>query len=206
MSQCGIDVFTLGNHIWGNKDVFNLLKYEKNIIRPANFDKSCVGYGSLVTEKAGVKIGIINLIGRVYMQNPSDSPFRAAEREIEKLKKRADIILIDFHAEATSEKQAMGWFCDTKVSAVFGTHTHVQTADETILPGGCGYITDIGMTGAVYSILGMERSSVIDRFLTGVNTKFELADGRYRLSGVVFEIDEKSGKCVNITRVNKESV
>jgi len=202
MSDCGINAFTLGNHCWGNKDVVNLLKYEKNIIRPANFDRSCAGFGSCIAECEKGRIGIINLIGRVFMPAPADSPFRAADREIERLKKQTDIILVDIHAEATSEKQAVGWYCDGRVSAVFGTHTHVQTADEMIMPKGTGYISDIGMTGAVYSILGMDRKSAIDRFVTGVQNRLEVADGKYRLSGAVFDIDE-NGKCVDIERVNR---
>ncbi len=203
MSDCGIDVFTLGNHTWGHKDANSLLKYEKNIIRPANFDKGCPGSGSCIIEKNGVKAGIINIIGRVYMPSQYDSPFRAAEREIEKLKKHTNIIIVDFHAEATSEKQAMGWWLDGKVSAVFGTHTHVQTADEMIMPKGTGYISDIGMTGAVYSVLGMDRKVIIDRFLTGIHNKTELADGRYMLSGIVLDIDETTGRCTSISRVRK---
>lgn len=202
MQECGIDAFTLGNHCWGNKDVMNLLKYEKNIIRPANFDRSCVGYGSCIVECEKGKVGIINIIGRVYMPVPSESPFHAVDREINRLKKQTNTIIVDIHAEATSEKQAIGWYCDGRVSGVYGTHTHVQTADEMIMPKGTGYISDIGMTGAVYSILGMERKSVIDRFITGIQNKFELADGKYKLSGVVFDIDD-DGKCVDITRINK---
>ncbi|MCH5186258.1 MAG: TIGR00282 family metallophosphoesterase [Oscillospiraceae bacterium] len=202
MCESGIDAFTLGNHAWGHKDAYNLLKYERNIIRPLNFDKRCAGSGSCVIDKNGISVGIINLIGRVYMPVPCDSPFNALEREVERLKKKTNIIIVDFHAEATSEKQALGWFADGKVSAVFGTHTHVQTADEFVMPKGTGYISDLGMTGAVYSVLGMDKNSIVERFLTGIHGRFELADGRYRLSGAVFEIDASDGKCTGITRIN----
>lgn len=202
ISQCGVDVFTLGNHTWGNKDIYKILKHERNVIRPANFERGCPGFGSCVINKNGVSVGVINLIGRVGMPVPCNSPFHALTREIQHME--ADIIIVDFHAEATSEKQALGWFADGKVSAVFGTHTHVQTADEMIMPKGTGYITDIGMTGAMYSVIGMARDEAISRFLTGIYHKAEPADGRYRMSGAVFEIDDETGMCRNIIRINKQ--
>lgn len=202
ISGCGVDVFTLGNHTWGNKDIYKILKHERNVIRPANFEKGCPGSGSCVINKNGVSVGVINLIGRVGMSVPCNSPFHALTREVQHMK--ADIIIVDFHAEATSEKQALGWFADGRVSAVFGTHTHVQTADEMIMPKGTGYITDIGMTGAMYSVIGMERDGAINRFLTGIYHKAEPADGKYRLSGAVFEIDDETGMCRNIIRINKQ--
>lgn len=204
LSRCGVDVFTLGNHTWGNKDIYKIFKHERNVIRPANFEKGCPGFGSCVIEKNGVNVGVINLIGRVGMPVPCNSPFHVLTREAQRLKMQTNIIIIDFHAEATSEKQALGWFADGKVSAVFGTHTHVQTADEMILPKGTGYITDIGMTGAMYSVIGMEREAAVNRFLTGIHHKAEPADGKYRLSGAVFEIDEQTGMCRNIIRINKK--
>lgn len=204
LSQCGVDVFTLGNHTWGNKDIYKILKYEKNVIRPANFEKGCPGFGSCLIKKNGISVGVVNLIGRVGMPLPNNSPFHALTREVDRLKIKTDIIIVDFHAEATSEKQALGWFADGKVSAVFGTHTHVQTADEMIMPKGTGYITDIGMTGAMYSVIGMDRDAALGRFLTGIYHKSDPADGKYRLSGAVFEIDSSSGMCRNIIRINKQ--
>lgn len=202
LSSIGIDGFTMGNHVWGCKDVFPLMQYKSNIIRPANYERGCPGKGSMIIEANGILVGVINLSGRVFM-DPANSPFHAATREINNLKQRGvNIILVDFHAEATSEKKAMGWYLDGKVSAVFGTHTHVQTADECILPKGSGYITDLGMTGPVYSVLGMERSIVIDKFVTGLPSKFEVAEGESKICGCIFEIEEETGKTINVTRVN----
>ncbi len=197
----GIDGFTMGNHVWNCKDVFPLMQYKNNIIRPANYEKGCPGRGSMILDCDGTLVGVINLAGRVYM-DPVNSPFHAAMREINNLKnKDVKIILVDFHAEATSEKQALGWYLDGKVSAVFGTHTHVQTSDECILPNGTGYITDLGMTGPVYSVLGMERSIVIDKFLTGMPNRFEVADGKAKICGCIFDIDEESGKTTGVSRI-----
>ena len=204
LKKAGVDGITLGNHTWGCPDVVNLLKHNDDIIRPANFDKSCAGVGSMIIKgKNNVEVGIINIIGRVYMQ-PADSPFDAVLREIEKIKKRTNIILVDFHAEATSEKVAMGYFLDGKVSAVFGTHTHVQTADETILSDGTGYITDLGMTGVIHSILGVEKKIIIKKFIDGIPSQFEPATGKGRFCGCIFEIDEKSGKTVKIERISRD--
>jgi hypothetical protein len=199
--RAGVDGLTMGNHTWGAKEVANIMKYEGNVIRPANFNKSCPGEGSMIlTTKSGVKVGIINLIGRTYL-DPCDSPFDAALAEIEKVKKSTNIILVDFHAEATSEKQALGQFLDGKVSAVFGTHTHVQTADNMILKNGTGFICDLGMTGPIESILGMSSKIIIDRFVTGMPQKFEIADGKGQFCGCIFEIDESTGKCVDTERI-----
>ena len=199
MTSAGVDCFTLGNHTWGSRDVIRLMK-EQDVIRPANYSGKVPGKGSmLVRAKNGELVGVINLIGRTYM-DPSDSPFDAALREIEELKKSTNIILVDFHAEATSEKEAMGYFLDGKVSAVFGTHTHVQTADEQILEGGTGYITDLGMTGASVSVLGMDKDIILDRFVNGMQWKFELAQGKGQFCGCIFDIDE-SGKCTDIERI-----
>ncbi len=198
----GIDGFTMGNHTWGCPDITTLMKYNNNIIRPANFDKDCPGRGSMILKaKNGALVGVINVIGRVYMPLPFDSPFTAVEREINILKNKTDFILVDFHAEATSEKISMGYFLDGKAAAVFGTHTHVQTADEKILPGGTGYITDLGMTGAVHSVLGMDKRIIVNRFLNGMPSKFELATGEGQFSGCEFEIDQATGKTINIKRI-----
>ena len=201
LSRSGIDVFTMGNHTWGCPDVIKVMEYNENIIRPANFEGDCPGEGyTVVKAKNGVKVGVINLIGRTYMM-PAENPFLVADKCVEKLKKNADIILVDFHAEATSEKIAFGYYMDGKVSAVFGTHTHVQTADDTILPGGTGYITDLGMTGPVHSVLGMSKDIIIKRFIDGMPQKFEVANGRGQFCGCIFEIDETTGKTVSTERV-----
>lgn len=202
LSGYGIDGFTMGNHTWGCPDVVNLMRYNSNIIRPANFSKDCPGRGSMVLKtKNGASVGIINLIGRVYMPMNYDSPFSAAERELKFLKDKCDIVIVDFHAEATSEKMAMGYFLDGKVSAVFGTHTHIQTADDTVLPCGTAYITDLGMTGPVHSVLGMDKKIIVNRFLNGMPSKFEIATGEGQFCGCEFEIDENTKKAVNTKRI-----
>ncbi len=204
LKGAGVDGITLGNHTWGCPDVVKLLNYESDIIRPLNFDKTCAGKGSMIIKaKNGVNVGIINLIGRVYM-DPSDSPFNAVTEEIEKLKEKTNIIIVDFHAEATSEKVAMGYYLDGKVSAVFGTHTHVQTADEIILPKGTGYITDLGMTGVIHSVLGVDKNIILKKFIDNIPQRFEPATGKGRFSGCIFEINEESGKTVGIERISKE--
>lgn len=201
LMRAGIDVFTMGNHTWGCPDIINVMKYNDNIVRPANFEGNCPGVGmTVVRAKNNVRVGVINLIGRTYMSQ-AENPFFTADKCIEKLKDKADIILVDFHAEATSEKIAMGYYLDGRVSAVFGTHTHVQTADDTILPKGTGYITDLGMTGPVHSVLGMEKSIVIDRFLNGMPQRFEVAYGEGQFSGCIFEIDEETKKTVATERI-----
>ena len=203
--SAGIDAFTLGNHAWGCPDIASIFNYNDNIVRPANFEGDVLGVGSTVlTAKNGVKIGIINLIGRVYMPQTASSPFYAADAEIEKIKDRCDIILIDFHAEATSEKNALGYYLDGRVSAIFGTHTHIQTADAKILPKGTGYITDLGMTGPSVSVLGVEKSIIVDRFLGGIPKKFAVANGKAQFCGAVFEIDEFTKKTLSVTRIYKE--
>ena len=201
MCSIGINGFTLGNHTWNCKDIVNILSYNDNVIRPANYSAACPGKGSMILKtRSGEKVGIINIAGRTYME-AAGCPFDAAEKEIKKLSQETNIILVDFHGEATSEKQAMGWFLDGKVSAVYGTHTHVQTADEIILPKGTAYITDLGMTGAFYSVLGMERQAVIEKFRTGMPQKFSVADGKSRFCGCVFEIDS-SGKALSVERIS----
>ena len=199
--RAGVDIVTMGNHTWNCREVIDIMRKEGNVIRPANYNGDCPGEGSLIhTTRSGEKVGVINLIGRTYLE-PSNSPFESAEAEIEKLKKSTNIILVDFHAEATSEKLAMGYFLDGRVSTVFGTHTHVQTADETIMPDGTGYITDLGMTGPQISILGREKNSIINRFLSCVPQKFEIADGKGQFCGCIFDIDNNSGLCTNLERI-----
>ena len=201
LCRSGIDMFTLGNHTWGCPDVAKVLEYNDNIIRPANFEGDCPGCGSAVlVSRTGVRVGVINLIGRTYMQ-PAANPFLTADACIERLRNKADIIMVDFHAEATSEKTALGYYLDGRVSAVFGTHTQVQTADDSILPKGTGYITDIGMTGPSCSVLGVNKDAVISKFLNGIPKRFEVANGRGQFCGCIFDIDETSGKTVSTERV-----
>lgn len=204
LKKAGIDVFTMGNHIWGCPDIASVMRYNSEVIRPANFEGDVPGCGScIVTAKNGVKIGVINLMGRTYMQGTISSPFFAADAEIEKIKEKADLIFVDFHAEATSEKEALGYYLDGKVTAVFGTHTHVQTADNKILPKGTGYITDLGMTGPECSILGVDRNVIVQRFLNGMPQKFVVANGPGQFCGAIFEVDTETGKTLNIERTYK---
>lgn len=205
LKNAGIDVFTTGNHTWGCPDIASVMRYNDEVIRPANFEGDIPGKGSvIVTAKNGVRVGVINLIGRTYMQSVASSPFFSADSEIESLKEKSDIILVDFHAEATSEKIALGYYLDGKVSAVFGTHTHVQTADNKILPNGTGYITDLGMTGPACSVLGVDKNTIIKRFLNGMPQKFTVASGNGQFCGAIFEIDEATCKTVGIERIYKE--
>ncbi len=198
--QQGINVITTGNHVWDKKEDISYIDREPYILRPLNYPPGVPGRGSLLYEINGLKIGIINLAGRVFM-TPVDCPFRKAEEEIERLSKQTRIIVIDFHAEATSEKIALGYFLDGRVSAVIGTHTHVQTADERILPKGTAYITDVGMTGPIDSIIGIEVPQIIERFLYQMPRKFEVAKGRSLLSAVLVDINTETGLSRSIQRL-----
>ena len=196
------DVLTSGNHIWDKKEILEFIDDYETLLRPANYPSRAPGRGSVVMPTpAGISVGVINLAGRVFMQ-PLDCPFRTAEREIEQIKKRTNIILVDIHAEATSEKIALGWFLDGRVSAVVGTHTHVQTADERILPQGTAYITDAGMTGPFDSVIGTRKEIVLDRFLLQIPNKFDVAKGDVRLQGVLIDVDVHSGKALAIERLS----
>ena len=198
----GIDVMTSGNHIWDKKEVLEYIPGEPRLLRPANFPAGVPGRGSCVAQtRDGRSVGVINLMGRVFMA-PLDDPFAVALREIDAVRHRARIIFVDVHAEATSEKIAMGWHLDGRVTAVIGTHTHVQTADERILPGGTAYLTDAGMTGPHDSIIGMEKEPSLARFLNGMPAKFEPAAGNPRLNGAVIEADDKTGRATKITRIS----
>ena len=198
----GIHLLTGGNHIWDKKEQVPLILADPRILRPANYPAGALGCGSAVlTTPGGVKVGVLNLEGRVYMKT-LECPFKVADLEIERLKQETNIIFIDFHAEATSEKSALGWYLDGRVSAVVGTHTHVQTADERILTQGTAFLTDAGMTGAFDSVIGMGKGETISRFLTQLPSKFEVAKKDIRLNGVVIGVDEKSGKAVSIERIN----
>ena len=201
MKRAGADVFTMGNHVWGAKEVISVMEQEGDVIRPLNMQGNQPGCGSVImTARNGKKIGIINLIGQVNML-PCNSPFDAVEKEIEKIREITPIIFVDFHAEVTSEKMAMGYFLDGKVSAVFGTHTHIQTADAKILDGGTGYITDLGMTGRKDSVLGMNKTIIINRFIHTMPQKFEIATGKGQFCGCIFTVDDDSGKCTDVERI-----
>lgn len=201
MSRAGVDVFTMGNHTWGAKEIIDIMHHENNVIRPLNFLGNTPGRGSVVsTLNSGKKIAVVNIIGQTNMA-PCNSPFEAVNREIKRLKEITSIIFVDFHAEVTSEKVAMGYFLDGKVSAVFGTHTHIQTSDSKILPNGTGYITDLGMTGPSESVLGMNKNIIINRFLTGMPQKFEIATGKGQFCGCIFTVDDTSGKCMDVERI-----
>ena len=197
----GVEVITSGDHIWDQKEIYEVIEHEPRLLRPLNMAPSAPGRGSIVVPRDGkVAVGVINLIGRVFMPN-NDCPFRAAEAEVARLKKQTSVIIVDLHAEATSEKIAMGRFLDGKVSAVVGTHTHVATADERILPKGTAYISDVGMCGPHDSVLGRDVEAVLKRFLTQMPQKMEVAEGDVVLCGVVIDVDENSGRARSIERI-----
>jgi len=198
----GIDFLTMGNHIWDNKDVFNFIETENRMIRPANYPSTAPGKGYQIVQTGKGLIGILNISGRTFMP-PLDCPFRTADEIIQKISRVTNIIIVDFHAEATSEKIAMGWYLDGKVTLVAGTHTHVQTADEKILPNGTAYITDIGMTGPVDSVLGIDKESVINKFITQLPVRFEVAKGPAELNGILVEVNELTGKAIAISRIRE---
>lgn len=196
-----INTITMGNHTWGKKDIFTFIENPK-IIRPANYSKGLPGKGYNIYECKGKKIAVINLIGRTDMNVLSENPFLVADELVNKLNKEADIIIIDFHAEATAEKIAMKHYLDGKVNIIFGTHTHVQTADEEITDKGTGYITDLGMTGPKNSVIGMDVSVSIKRFLTSLPERYKLADGESIFNSCIFEIDETNCKTIKVYRIN----
>jgi 2',3'-cyclic-nucleotide 2'-phosphodiesterase len=198
----GVDVMTSGNHIWAQRETVDYIGTEARLLRPANFPVGVPGHGSyLARTSTGRPVGVINVMGRVFMQE-LDNPFQRVLDEIEALRGRTRVILVDMHAEATSEKIAMGWHLDGKVTAVIGTHTHVQTADEQILPGGTAYLTDAGMTGPHDSVIGVEKMAVIDKFLRGMPVKMETASGNARLNGILIAADEATGKAVAVKRLS----
>jgi 2',3'-cyclic-nucleotide 2'-phosphodiesterase len=199
----GIDVLTSGNHIWSKREVLPFLDQEPRLLRPANYPSGVPGRGAGVFSiEDGTTIGILNLEGRVFMKE-LDCPFRIGEMEVERLLEKTPVVLVDFHAEATSEKRALGWFFDGRVSAVFGTHTHVQTSDEVILDEGTAYITDAGMTGPLDSVIGVRKEIALERFLTQIPGKFDVATGRVELQGVVLRLDAATGRATAIERIRK---
>jgi hypothetical protein len=198
----GVDVMTSGNHIWDKKEALDYIGIEPRLLRPANYPAGAPGRGSyLVRTRDNISVGVVNLMGRVFMLN-IDDPFAVVLKEIEELKQRARIVFVDFHAEATSEKIAMGWHLDGRVTAVVGTHTHVQTADERVLPRGTAYITDVGMTGPHDSIIGVEIDAALGKFLTALPAKFETATGNPRLNAVIIDADQQTGKAASIERLS----
>jgi len=202
----GIDVMTTGNHVWDKREIIEYFQMAegnphspaRRLLRPANFPASLPGWGVYEGQKNGTSYAVINLQGRVFM-GASDDPFRFADKLLEKLK--AKIILVDFHAEATSEKVAFGWYLDGRVTAVVGTHTHIPTADEIVLPKGTAYITDVGMTGPYDSVIGVKKELIVDKFLSGMPTRFEAATGDVRLCAVVVECDDKTGRATGMKRL-----
>ncbi len=199
---CGIHLLTSGNHIWDKREAMDYLTRENRVIRPANYPPGTPGRGSnVLTTAGGTKIGVLNLEGRVFMNN-LDCPFRTADIEVARLRDVTPIILVDFHAEATSEKMALGWYLDGRVSAVIGTHTHVQTADERIFPSGTAYLSDAGMTGAFDSVIGVRKDEPIEKFLSQIPAKFEVAKGNLGLNGVLIEVDDLNGRAIRIERIS----
>ncbi len=197
----GADIITGGNHTFRRREFYETLDNSLSIIRPANYNESCVGKGYTVLDKGSFRIGVVNLLGVTFME-PLRNPFSLVDEIIEELKKEVSIIIIDFHAEATSEKRAFGFYVDGRVSAVYGTHTHVQTADEQILKGGTGYITDVGMTGPCESVIGVKPELAIEKQKNNMPVRFETAEGECKLQGIIFEIEKRSGKCVAVERLS----
>ncbi|BCS56040.1 TIGR00282 family metallophosphoesterase [Geobacter sp. SVR] len=197
----GVHGITSGNHIWDKKEQVALVLANPRIVRPANYPEGTTGRGGMIlTTPGGIKVGVLNLEGRVYMKN-LECPFRTADREIELLRQETPVIFVDFHAEATSEKSALGWYLDGRVSAVVGTHTHVQTADERILTRGTAYLSDAGMTGSFDSVIGIGKEEAIHKFLTQLPVKFEIPKKDIRINGVVVSVDEESGRALGIERI-----
>ena len=200
--EYGVDVMTSGNHIWDKKEVIDYIPTQPRLIRPANYPKGVPGHGHYeATTALGDMVTVINIMGQVFMAN-LDNPFRIVLETIEKLRNRTPIILVDFHAETTSEKMAMGWYLNGKVTAVVGTHTHVQTADNRVLSDGTAYITDVGMTGPHDSVIGVEKQAALSRFLNGMPARFETATGDPRLNGVVITADSTTGRATDIERIS----
>ena len=200
---CGVDVITMGDHVWDKSEILAYLQeHPQKIIRPANFPEGAPGAGwTILTAANGVKVGVINLLGRTFMRYNILCPFLALEGIVAQIKKQTTLIMVDMHAEATSEKVALGHFADGKVSSVFGTHTHIQTADEKILPGGTAYITDLGMTGPYDSVIGQDKAKIITRFLTSMPHKFEVARAQATVHGIIVKVDSKTGRANSISRI-----
>ncbi len=204
LQGAGVNAFTAGNHLWDNKKIIPHINDSKVLVRPANYMPDCPGRGSLLFEVyAGVQLCLISLEGQRLMGNAVDSPFYAVGRELERWRGKADIFIVDMHAEASSEKRGMGWFLDGRVAAVVGTHTHVQTADEEILPQGTAYITDIGMTGPYNSVIGLDREVAMSRLVKQMPAEFKVAQGDARFCAVLIEVEESRGKALKISRIQE---
>lgn len=199
----GIDCITSGNHIWEHKEIIPFLNSEPKLLRPLNYPAGAPGRGSEIFEIRGIKVGVINLEGRLFMRT-IDCPFAVGRVEVERMSKKTPLIIVDFHAEATSEKRAIGWFLDGKVTAVIGTHTHVQTADETILPGGTAYITDCGMTGAFDSVIGVKKEKAIERFSSQIPGRLDVAKKDIRLDAILLKADISSGRAISILKIEEK--
>jgi metallophosphoesterase (TIGR00282 family) len=197
----GVDCLTSGNHVWDKKEVLPYLEEERRLLRPANYPSPCPGSGWYIgTTDEGVRVGVLNLMGRVHMAE-LDCPFRAADRILKEIRPRTDVVVVDMHAEITSEKGAMGWYLDGRVSAVYGTHTHVPTADERILPSGTAFLTDLGMTGPYDSIIGVEQQAVLQRFLTQRRSRMQTATGNVQIRAAVLEVDPSNGRALSLERI-----
>ena len=202
--SAGIDVLTNGDHTWDKKEFEETIDQDPRLLRPANFPSNNPGAGAYLGQaKNGFDVGVLNLVGRVFMPRQYDDPFPVARREVERLRQKTPVIIVDIHAEATSEKIALGWFLDGQASFLYGTHTHVQTADERILPKGTAYLTDVGMTGSYDSVLGREVEPILQRFLTQMPTRFGLAHGNVQVHGALVEVDPKSGRAESVKRIQR---
>lgn len=196
----GVHAITMGNHTWDQKDIFEFIDEADYLVRPANYPAGNPGAGMIFINLNGTELAVINLQGRTFLP-PIEDPFKTIDELITKAKKRTNLIFLDFHAEATSEKLAMGWYVDGRISAMVGTHTHVQTADERIFPKGTGYITDVGMTGPYDGIIGVDREIIIKRFITNLPARFKVAKGAKQLNGILFKINKETGKSVAVERI-----
>jgi len=202
LTSVGVNAFTAGNHLWDQKEIIPYIANSKVLVRPANYNAEAPGRGALLFDVySGVKVCVISVEGQRLMGNAVDSPFAAVDRELAQVKGRADIVFVDVHAEATSEKRAMGWHLDGRVGAVVGTHTHVQTADEEILPNGTAYLTDVGMTGPYNSVIGLNKNAALTRFTKQMPAPFEVAQGDARFCAVLIDIEESNGRARQITRI-----
>jgi metallophosphoesterase (TIGR00282 family) len=201
LQSAGVNVLTSGNHIWKKKEIYAYLDQDETLLRPANFPAGAPGKGWCVWRHNGLRALVVNVQGRVFMPNHVEDPFRCVDEILRHQRESSPVVIVDMHAEATSEKSAMGWYLDGRVSVVFGTHTHVQTADERLLPGGTAYITDVGMCGPVDSVIGLERETVIRGFISQLPRQFEVAKGNVVLQGIIVEVDDATGKARAIRRL-----
>lgn len=201
--DAGVDVLTSGDHIWKKSEIFEVIENQPRILRPVNFPEGAPGRGAQVFKAGAHSIGVVNVQGRVFME-PLDCPFKASRKAVEVMAKDTKVIIVDVHAEATSEKVALGWYLDGSVSAVLGTHTHVQTADERILPLGTAYLTDVGMAGSADSVIGRRVEDVLARFITALPTRFEVARDNVQVQGAVVDVDEATGRSRSIIRIQRK--